>query len=256
MRDFTLKKYRELLDALSGAGYRFYVFEDICKEKISEPYVVLRHDVDRKPGHALRMAELENRSGIKATYYFRIVKKVFDIDVIKKIASMGHEIGYHFEDLSRAGGDIQAAVESFKNNVKKMREIVPVNTVSMHGKPLSRYDNRDLIPLIDFNSLNILCEPYSAVEKLGLVYLTDTGRRWDNEKVNVRDRVLSEPQVRVKRTGDIIEALSNELKGRNMMLNIHPERWDDRLLPWFSGAVIQKGKNAVKYFLIRTGYGK
>lgn len=35
----------------------------------------MRHDVDRKPQNALRMAKLENDLGIKVTYYFRIITK-------------------------------------------------------------------------------------------------------------------------------------------------------------------------------------
>ncbi len=256
MRDFTRSIYKKLLSTLLDTGYEFYVLEDLCGGEMNEPYIVLRHDVDRNPGNALRMAEIENAMGIKATYYFRIVKKVYDPSVIKKISSMGHEVGYHYEDLSTLHGDIKEALKSFKKNVELLRGIVPVNTVSMHGKPLSKYDNRKLIPLLNFAELGILCEPYTIVEKLDLVYFTDTGRSWNNRLINMRDFVSTPLNIKVKSTHQLIRAVGKELTGKNMMLNIHPERWENAVLPWMWNLVWQGFKNSVKYILIKANYGR
>jgi len=255
MRDFTRSIYRELLSTLLNSGFEFYVLEDLCRGEMKEPYIVLRHDIDRNPQNALRMAEIENGMGIKATYYFRTVKTVFDPEVIKKISSMGHEVGYHYEDLSTLHGDVEEALKSFKRNVEMLRGLVPVNTVSMHGKPLSKYDNRKLIPLLNFVELGILCEPYAIVEKLNLVYLTDTGRSWNNRLVNVRDRVSTALDVNVRSTQQLIGATGHELSERNMMLNIHPERWEDAMLPWMWNLIWQRFKNSIKYILIKVNYG-
>lgn len=256
MRDFTRNTYKELLSCLIDSGYEFYIIEDLCNENIKKPYVVLRHDVDRNPNNALRMAEIENEMGIRATYYFRTVKKVYDPAIIKKISSMRHEVGYHYEDLSAMCGNVDKALKSFKRNVEILRGIVPVNTVSMHGKPLSKYDNRRLISRLDFIELGILCEPYSIVEKLELVYMTDTGMTWDNQSVNIRDRVQGSLSVKIKSTSQLINAIGEELAGSNIMLNIHPERWEDRLLPWVWNVVWQSLKNIVKYALIKVNYGR
>ena len=56
--------------------------------------------MDRKPGNALVIGKFEKEAGIRASYYFRIVKESYDENIIKKIAEMGHEIGYHYENLS------------------------------------------------------------------------------------------------------------------------------------------------------------
>jgi len=46
------------------------------------------------------------------------------IKIIKEIASYGHEIGYHFDDLSIAKGDYNKAIELFsqsgKNIIKRL----------------------------------------------------------------------------------------------------------------------------------------
>jgi hypothetical protein len=59
MRDFTLKKYKELCLALLDSGYTpltVYSYLEGQKKK-NNKFVVLRHDIDRKFGNALRMAE-------------------------------------------------------------------------------------------------------------------------------------------------------------------------------------------------------
>jgi len=255
MRDFTLNTYRLLISELQSSGFGFYTLSYVCKSKPKGPFVVLRHDVDRKPGNSLRMAQLEYEAGIVSTYYFRMTDKVFDPACIKEISEMGHEVGYHFEDLSYSHGNIDEAVRSFRNNVEKFRKIVPLHTVSMHGSPLSRFDNKELIKRIDLEELGIVCEPYSVIDDLDLIYLTDVGRKWNNSSVNLRDKVDRRYVANYKTTFDIIEALGKELKGKKLMLNIHPERWEDDLLPWMSNAAWQKMKNGVKFVLIRMRHG-
>ena len=99
MQDFTLTTYKKLLQELLANGYSFQTLQDFIQQPENKT-VILRHDVDRLPSNALVIAEIEKEAGIKASYYFRIVEESFDEDIIKKIAEMGHEIGYHYENLS------------------------------------------------------------------------------------------------------------------------------------------------------------
>ena len=99
MQDFTLIAYRKLLQELFTNGYSFQTLQDFIQEPENKT-VILRHDVDRKPENALVIAEIEKEAGIKASYYFRIVKQSYDENIIRQIAEMGHEIGYHYENLS------------------------------------------------------------------------------------------------------------------------------------------------------------
>ena len=97
--DFTLSAYKQLISTLRSQGYFFQTFEEYIQNS-RKKVVILRHDVDRKPGNALVIAKIEKEVGIRASYYFRIVKESYDEDVIRQIAEMGHEIGYHYENLS------------------------------------------------------------------------------------------------------------------------------------------------------------
>ena len=122
MRDFTLKSYRSLLTAFQKAGYQFQTFEGMMTAPAEGKTVVMRHDVDEKAPNALKMAQLEHELGIRSTYFFRIVKQSNVPEVIRGIAAMGHEIGYHYEDLATAEGDMEKATASFEKNLIYFRE--------------------------------------------------------------------------------------------------------------------------------------
>ncbi len=104
--DFTLSRYKELCLALLDSGYTpltvySYLVLGGQKNNNNNKLVVLRHDIDRKPKNALRMAKLEHELGIQSTYYFRF-PYTFKPDIIRKINDLGHEVGYHYEVLSKA----------------------------------------------------------------------------------------------------------------------------------------------------------
>ena len=66
--------------------------------------------MDLKAENSLATARIEHGLGVKASYYFRIVPQSNKPDIIKEIASMGHEIGYHYEDMSICEGDTEKAI--------------------------------------------------------------------------------------------------------------------------------------------------
>ncbi|MDR1585617.1 MAG: hypothetical protein LBS07_05530, partial [Prevotellaceae bacterium] len=160
MKDFTLSTYKKLLDTLLEKGYVFFTFEEYCSGKASGKFVVIRHDIDNKPANTLKIAEIESVLSLKATYYFRTNARVFDTDIIKKIASSGHEIGYHYRDLTQAGGNCKEAIDLFRQNLSNLRFFVPISTIAMDGNPWSKYDNRDLWKKYDYRNFGIIGEPY------------------------------------------------------------------------------------------------
>jgi hypothetical protein len=102
--DFTLDKYRDLCQAAINSQYILFLLTVRAYMTMPNPpqkCIVLRHDIDRNFGNALRMAELEPELGIQSTYYFR-VPYTFKPDIIRKIQALGHEVSYHYEVLSKA----------------------------------------------------------------------------------------------------------------------------------------------------------
>ena len=301
--DFTVKRYSQLLHSLLAQGFSFlsvsaYIrlipnFQSeitnlqteisISPSEIRNPkseipqtpsslphaFVILRHDVDARPQNSLRLARLEHTLGIRGTYYFRI-PHTFQPSIIQEIASLGHEIGYHYETMAtivkegmRERRDeetkrrrdeetkrMKSAYELFVENLCKFREIVPVTTICMHGSPLSRYDNREIWQKYDYRDLGITGDAYLDIDFNRVAYFTDTGRRWNGAEVSIRDKVSGPFQFNLKTTEELIRAIPQFPD--QVMITIHPQRWNDAFLPWAGELLLQNAKNIIKRILVKT----
>ena len=58
--------------------------------------------MDTLPQNSLHFARIQAEMGIKGTYYFRAVPQSWDEDIIKEIHRLGHEVGYHYENMDVA----------------------------------------------------------------------------------------------------------------------------------------------------------
>lgn len=247
-RDFTLDKYRELLERLMDKGYTLIAYEDLFKKELSSKYVILRHDVDDLPDQSLKKAEIEHSLEARATYYFRIVEESNDPEIIRAIVKLGHEIGFHYEDLSLANGNFKKAVKLFEKNLSYFREFYPVKTICMHGSPTSIWDNRMIWKEIKYKDYDIIAEPYFDTDFNTTLYITDTGRRWDGNSVSVRDKVKNpfQHKFHFHRTNDIIKELNAGKLPYKIMLTTHPQRWHNDLGPWVKELFFQNIKNFIK----------
>lgn len=308
--DFTKKLYITFLKTLIEKQYSFHAVTDPLIEK--EKSILLRHDVDSLPLNSLEFARIQSSFGIRATYYFRCVPESWDELVIEEVFRLGHEIGYHYEDISLVAnkqtlGDkrtirkmfgrlalklngsteiekklADAAIESFSANLEKFRKIVPIRTICMHGSPLSMWDNRLLWKYYDYRNFGIDFEPYFDVNMENVLYLTDTGRKWNGQKVSLRDKFkeryihdsdnhsiewkvkavegsltnMSQKSINFQRkyefhsTNDIIQAAIIDILPEKIMMTFHPQRWTDKSVPWVKELIWQNLKNSVKYLLI------
>jgi hypothetical protein len=250
--DFTIKKYKELISALKDTGYEFVTYAEYCEGLRADKLVVMRHDVDRSVERARRLAEVENEMGVKASYYFR--EKFIGDDVVC-IASLGHEVGYHYEELVTEKGDVERAYVRFMRNVCALRELVDVKTITMHGAPTSRFDSKEMWRVCDYKKLGLIGEPQFDVDWNDMFYLTDTGRSWNG--VSRRDKVVEFKLIWkakgwvYKTTDDVIKAVRNGSFPNRVMMTIHPQRWTDNMWKWFKELVGQSIKNFVKKFLLR-----
>jgi hypothetical protein len=253
--DFTFAKYKELCATILESKYTALTFNHYFSLKsIPEEFIILRHDVDRKPENALKMAELENAFGITATYYFRMKEEVFIPAIINKIANMGHEIGYHYEVLDKAGGDLEKAIRIFEDELKEFRKICDVKTLCMHGNPLSKWVNNDLWNEYDFKDFGIIGEPYLSIDYTKVLYLTDTGRSW-NSKFSVKDVIGANRQIneKIKSTDDVISMI-NKADIEQICVLAHPERWSDGFGAWLKELAWQNVKNVGKAILVKRAY--
>lgn len=250
-RDFTLDKYRQLIEAIISSNYSTSTVRDHILNPV-EMCVILRHDVDRDLQRNLDMARLEHKKGIRSTYYFRHVEEVFKPEAIQEMADMGHEIGFHYEVMDKANGDVDKAIGIFGEELAELRKIADVDTVCMHGNPLAPWSNRDLWKKYDFHEFGIIGEPYYTLNYNKILYLTDTGRTWADRNIRVKDTIDISPEgitARYKgtvRTTDDVIALIRKKEVSRICLLVHPNRWCNSLTGWSKELVMQNVKNVGK----------
>lgn len=256
--DFTKDKYNQLLQQLIDSGYKFITYADYCLgENLPMRFVILRHDVDLRPMNSFEIAKIEKAVGARATYYFRAVPQSWDDFIIKQIAQMDHEIGYHYESLTTCKGEVENAYRDFSLNLEKLRILVSVRTICMHGSPRSPYDSKDIWKKYDFKDLEIIGEPYLTTDFSKMLYLTDTGRRWDGFKVSVRDKIdgfqekWNSKGWSFHSSDEIIKALKDNILPNQIMITTHPQRWYDFGMGWIKELAIQNAKNVVKSIVVR-----
>jgi hypothetical protein len=64
-KDFSLTIYRDLITEIKRSGFNVLTLKEYFRQKQDAPaFFMLRHDVDRRPENALRMASLESSAGI------------------------------------------------------------------------------------------------------------------------------------------------------------------------------------------------
>ena len=251
--DFTLKKYESLCEIISNCSYTTLTFEQYFSQKnIPKNCILLRHDVDRNIENALKMADIEYRFNLVSTYYCRKTKQVFKPEYFQKIASIGHEIGYHYETLDKAKGNEVEAIKIFEQELNAFREFIEIKTACMHGNPLSPWLNSNIWNKYDFKEFGIIGEPYISLDYKNVIYLTDTGRTWANKNIRVKDVIRNEYNQKnnllignISTTDDIINLIKEE-RFPKICLLAHPNRWHDHTINWISESILQNIKNIGK----------
>lgn len=252
LRDFTFELFEQLLVTILDNNYQCITYREYLERKDDNgKMVILRHDIDARPVNALHIAELEAKLGIKGAFYVRYNRKVFQPALLRQIAAAGHEIGYHYEDYSKNRGDISKALDEFEKHLSALRSIYPVQTICMHGSPLSRFDNRDLWKHANYRKYGLRAELYLDTDFSGMWYVTDTGRGWNN-RFNIRDKVNSPFNIPVKNTPHFIRLFNQQALPDKIMITIHPQRWTWSYGGWLREKVLQTAKNMLKITVHKT----
>jgi len=155
---------------------------------------------------------------------------VFDTSIISRIADLGHEIGYHYEDFYTQQFDRRQALNAFKTNLSRMREISPVHSISMHGSPLSKYSNLELWNDREFETQGVK-DCTLSYDWRDYAYFTDTGRTFGPTDANLRDRIVAQVFAGVRTTDELRGFIASKAIPK-IFLNIHPERWTASKTDW------------------------
>ncbi len=255
--DFTLEKYAQICETIRDLGCPVMTVRGFLQAGQPEGLrIILRHDVDRRMGAALRMAKLEAKYGIATTYYVRTTRAVFKPVVLRQLHALGHEVGCHYEVLAKAKGDTAEAVRRFQQELGRFREIVPVETISMHGSLLSPWNNLELWKSYNVEDFGILGDAVLSIQGENCYYFTDTGRSWEAGKHNLRDYLVSRsPSQQIQSTDDLISFLSEE-PNYPICISAHPNRWSANWLAWSVNALSDWSINQAKWAIALTRSGR
>ena len=175
---FNFTYYKNLLEVISLNNFRFLTHEEFFKGKRKNKIVLLRHDVDGNMENAYKFAKIEYSLNIKAVYFFRVhadynLFSYQNLNILRKIAAMKHEIGLHYEALDLT----KLFSGNMKDNLireKKILEMILGKSIAgcaAHRDWASFTSNLDCFKNIKPNDLGFLYEAYE-IEKY-MVYVTE-----------------------------------------------------------------------------------
>ncbi len=203
---------------------------EILKQQQSVGWIVVKHDVETDVQKAVKLAEIEKKYNISATYYIQADLLEENAALIKKIASLGHEIAYHYDVLDACDGNFDNAIEVFKDNLNTFHQLgFSIKTVCPHGNPIKIRNgwtsNKDFFRERKVNELfpdmldivvhlpNILKKNYLYISDAGYVF-KKIANIHNNDKSNLGDTVLEQ---------NMIATLDPQAC---VILSTHPHRWE------------------------------
>ena len=248
--DFTFNIFNKLLLEFISKEYRIQTTAKYIQSSEAK-VLVLRHDVDRYPKNALKMAQLEHNLGISATYYFRIIPSVYEEDIIKQIQHLGHEVSYHYEDLSLMKGNFEKAIQHFEYQLNRFRKYASAKTICRHGSPLSKWDNKKLWEVYDYKDFGVICDTENDINFNEVFYISDNGMAWNKTSTSIRDKVKSHFNIPIHSTIHFIKLLENNKLPNQIMLNAHPDTFFDFGFQWIRNYLFIKTKNVIKWFIVK-----
>ncbi len=173
---------------------------------------------------------------------------VFSAALVQRLESLGHEVGYHYETVATAGGDLEKAAQLFKTELSTLRKLARIETAAMHGSPLARRSNMDVWKQLSPDDLGLVGEAYRAFQaRPELAYINDTGRSWGN-RYNLRDRLEDRTVDGLTTTESLITYL-RDARPRWVYLQTHPERWVSEPISWATQYALDGLTNAAKLLL-------
>jgi hypothetical protein len=133
---FTFNDYLALINAAKASGYEFDNFAD---DNGRPGVILLRHDIDKDVAQARKIAEVEYKLGIRASYFFLLRCPLYSLlepetlAHVKAIAGMNHWVGLHCDERRMMAAQ-EVSFENFEEGV--LRELKVFENVL--GFPCSR----------------------------------------------------------------------------------------------------------------------
>ncbi len=239
----------------------------IMQEKLSGPYLVLKHDVETNVESAFYMAQIEHKWGHRGSYYVQayLLENEKNVVLLKKMQDMGHEISYHHDVMDANAGDISSAINDFEMKYDLFEQNgFHIETVCQHGNPIVERNgyasNRDF-----FRNANVKSKfPYIAdimvdfkEKALGgteYLYFSDAGRKFNlifdpiNNDINPSDN----KNIPFDSLEDLWEYAL--VQCQNVIISTHPHRWVNSKIKYIAKTILFKVIRTIAKFFTKIPF--
>lgn len=132
-----LKEFEAIITSAKEAGYQHQTLSahllSIQENRQPDKVFIHRHDIDTDIKTARRFFEIEQKHGVKTSYYFRL--STIDIPLMQEIHASGSEVGYHFEEIAQYAKDFNLhGWEQVKNHLPAIRKRFEANFKALEKK--------------------------------------------------------------------------------------------------------------------------
>lgn len=197
-------------------------------------YLVLKHDVETDVAKAYSMALIESCYGHRGSYYVQayLMEKERNVQWLRKMQQMGHEISYHYDVMDSCRGNLQKAMEEFEQNRLLFEENgFPIITVCQHGNPVVERvgynSNRDFFRSEAVQALypsvaDIMVDfPWKANTEY--TYFSDAGRQFQLIYDPINNDIAPSDDKNIAINS--MEQLTGQVCRQSCIVSVHPHRW-------------------------------
>jgi hypothetical protein len=173
--------YLDFLTKAKAGGFSFVRFQDFLPggQALPQRYIALRHDIDFAPGHSLEMAELEQAAGVTSTFFVLVDGQFYNplqsevIRQIRRIHSLGHEVGLHFAVSSAVDADDIGKEVAFRLQVLSAIVGATVRSFSQHD-PV----NAGFVAVTLPHGHHACVDASLVIRDNDLLYVSDSAMMW------------------------------------------------------------------------------
>ena len=225
----TFKDWESICSGLEGKN--FIRIDQVEEQDPNASWICLKHDVETNVKKALRKAKIEASLNIKSTYYVQSYLIQDNIDLLKEISDLGHEVTYHYDVLDSNSGDLEKAIREFDSTVKEFESYgFRVKTVCPHGNPVMDRDgwdsNKDFFrsEKVKMRYPNIFDLVVDGKKRISgnYVYISDAGYKWKLISDITDNDINLSKDIEIGDTDNLINFLSDS---ERVILSSHPHRW-------------------------------
>lgn len=196
---FTLDNYERMVELALQQGFVFEGFKE--EYDWAKKIILWRHDVEFSPYTALKMAKIEAKLGVKATYFFQTHAETYNLferaisDIAREVKELGHEVGLHFDShywdksfrFQVSGSQVETMENCIRSDAGYFKDCLGIDL-----RVFSFHCTDDFIKSCEELHYGGLLNAYAKFFKEKFAYCADSTGFWRYERLDGR---LKEPSI-------------------------------------------------------------